>query len=203
MHARLTRFEGSPDKADAGIKLIKEVVIPTARKLGGFRSGYWLMDRSSGKGFGVTVFESEAALKASEEAAAQVRQRASDVSTITGVERYEVFAHSAPRGASGVARVTYFKAPADKIDALIKLTKETIVPTAQKMSGFRGGYWLIDRASSTGLAVTLFDSEAARAASEESAAGSRSQATQQGATITGIDRFEVVAEAPVAEPVSA
>src|SRR5919201_789078 len=45
MHARLTRFEGSPDQIEAGTKLIKETVIPAARMLPGFKSGVWVIDR--------------------------------------------------------------------------------------------------------------------------------------------------------------
>src|ERR671936_878759 len=95
MHARVTRFEGSPKEIDAGIKLIKETVIPSAKQLRGFKSGYWLVDRASGKGFSVTLFESEEALRASEGAAAQLRAGAATTGTkITGVERYEVVAEA-------------------------------------------------------------------------------------------------------------
>src|SRR5712691_9674448 len=96
MHARVTKFEGPPDQLEAGIKMIKETVIPSAKKLTGFKGGYWLVDRASGKGFGVTLFESEAALKASEDAAAQIRSQAQSVTKITGVERYEVVAQVEP-----------------------------------------------------------------------------------------------------------
>jgi len=96
MHARVTKLEGSPDHLDAAIKLVKETIVPAAKKLQGFKGGYWLVDRASGKGFSVTLFESEAALKASEDAAAQLRSQASPLTKITGVERYEVVAQVEP-----------------------------------------------------------------------------------------------------------
>ena len=94
MHARVTKFEAAPQQADKGIKLIKDVVIPSAKKLAGFKGGYWLIDRASGKGFGVTFFESESALRASEDASAKIRAEATEATgtKITGVERYEVVA---------------------------------------------------------------------------------------------------------------
>ena len=49
-------------RLDAAIKLVKETIVPGAKKLAGFKGGYWLVDRASGKGFSVTLFESEAAL---------------------------------------------------------------------------------------------------------------------------------------------
>ena len=96
MHARVTKFEGSPDQLDAAIKLVEETIVPAAKKLQGFKGGYWLVDRATGKGFSVTLFESEAALKASEDAAAQLRSQASSLTKITGVERYEVVAQVEP-----------------------------------------------------------------------------------------------------------
>jgi len=51
MFARVTRYEGSPSEVEAGIKLIKETIAPGAKRLQGFKGGYWLLDRASGKGF--------------------------------------------------------------------------------------------------------------------------------------------------------
>lgn len=94
MFARVTRFEGEPDQLDAAIKLVRETIAPGAKRLQGFRAGYWLVDRATGKGFSVTLFESEAALHESEDDAAQLRSRASSVTRITAVERYEVVAEA-------------------------------------------------------------------------------------------------------------
>src|SRR2546426_7618094 len=94
MFARVTRYEGSPSELEAGIKLIKETIAPAAKRLQGFKGGYWLLDRASGKGFSVTLFESESTLHATEDDAAQLRSRASSVVKITAVERYEVVAEA-------------------------------------------------------------------------------------------------------------
>jgi hypothetical protein len=95
MYARVTKFEGSLDKQDERIKLIKETVIPRAKELAGFKGGYWLVDRATGKGLGVTLFESDAALRGSEEGAAQLRSLASGMGVrFTGVEHYEVVAEA-------------------------------------------------------------------------------------------------------------
>ncbi len=93
MHARVTRFKGELGRIDEGIRNIKENVVPGAKKLAGFKHGYWLLDRKTGEGFGVTVFESEADVEASEESAKKLRDLAATVGNqITGVERYEVIA---------------------------------------------------------------------------------------------------------------
>jgi hypothetical protein len=94
MFARVTRYEGSPSEIEAGIKLIKETIAPAARRLQGFKGGYWLLDRANGEGLSVTLFESESALHATEDDAAQLRSRASSIVKITAVERYEVVAEA-------------------------------------------------------------------------------------------------------------
>ena len=96
MHARVTRFKGEPARIDEGIRNIKENVVPNAKKLAGFKNGYWLVDRKTGEGFGVTFFESEEALQSSEEAAKKMREQAASTvgNQITGVERYEVVAQA-------------------------------------------------------------------------------------------------------------
>ena len=94
MHARVTRLKSELARIDDGIRNIKENVVPSAKKLAGFKGGYWLLDRKTGMGFSVTIFESEAALQASEDAAKKIREQAasSGATQITGVERYEVVA---------------------------------------------------------------------------------------------------------------
>ncbi len=96
MHARVTRFKGEPARIDENIRNIKENVIPNAKKLAGFKGGYWLVDRKTGVGFSVTLFESEAAVQSSEEAAKKIREQVAStgVAQITGVERYEVIAQA-------------------------------------------------------------------------------------------------------------
>lgn len=96
MHARVTRVENTPDKIEAVVTHLKEQIIPAAKKMAGFKGGYWLIERSTGRGLAVTLFESEAALKASEDAASQTRSGASQATgmKVTGVERYEVVAQA-------------------------------------------------------------------------------------------------------------
>jgi hypothetical protein len=95
MFARVTRFQGSPDRLGEGARLIEEHVIPAARQTSGFKGGYWLADRQTGRGFGITLWESEEALRDSEFMGEQSRAQASQAGvTIEGVERYEVIAQA-------------------------------------------------------------------------------------------------------------
>src|SRR6267378_5181604 len=118
MHARVTRSEVTPDKVDEGVKRIKEVVIPQVKKLEGFKGGFWLIDRTSLKGFGLTLFADEAALRATEGASAKIRAQAPAGVKIAGVEQYEVVASVPTQGQVKAGRVTRFEGPREQLEKL-------------------------------------------------------------------------------------
>ena len=62
MHARVTRIQGDPATFDEVVRTITGSIVPGAKKMPGFKAGYWLYDRTTGKGLALTVFESEAAM---------------------------------------------------------------------------------------------------------------------------------------------
>ncbi len=92
MFARVSTFQGPPDQTAEGIRLAREQILPAARLMDGFKGIYLLFDRESGKSLSVTLWETEADMQASEEAASQVRAQSAETSgdKIVNVERYEV-----------------------------------------------------------------------------------------------------------------
>ncbi|HJW74843.1 MAG TPA: hypothetical protein VJ787_04125, partial [Thermoleophilia bacterium] len=94
MFARVTSAQLKPDQVETFISMIRDQVIPRARNLPGFKGGYWLVDRSTGKGYGITLFESREALDASEDQANRIREEVSRGAglAIPSFERYEVVA---------------------------------------------------------------------------------------------------------------
>lgn len=92
--ARVTRFEAPLDRVDESLFFTREILIPSARTATGFRGGYWLVDRTTGRGMALTVWDSEAAMHASEDMAERMRDEAADFGRILSVERYEVVAHA-------------------------------------------------------------------------------------------------------------
>lgn len=67
MYARMTMMQPRPGMADDAAKIFRESVIPAAQKQQGFRGALLLEDPSSGKGTSITLWETEADLKAGEE----------------------------------------------------------------------------------------------------------------------------------------
>lgn len=103
MWVRMSTFQGSADQTDdeieESLKALRENILPTARQMAGFQGVMSLSDRSSGKGMTLTFWESEEAMKASEEAANQLRQQAAEETrdAIAGVERFEVLIFEPPQ----------------------------------------------------------------------------------------------------------
>jgi hypothetical protein len=83
---------GSPELMDEGLRQAREVVLPQGRLLDGFKGMIVLGDRHSGKTLGITFWESEQAMRVSEEAADRLREESAEAGgdTIASVERYEV-----------------------------------------------------------------------------------------------------------------
>ncbi len=98
MYARVTTLEGPPEKIDAATQHTRENILPQLQQQDGFKGFIALGDRQSGKILGVVLWESEEALRASEEAARSIREESAETigDTIAGVERYEVTVFEVP-----------------------------------------------------------------------------------------------------------
>lgn len=94
MFARLTTIQGVPDKIGDAARVAENDVIPGIRTLEGFKGGYWCADRKSGKLLGLTLFETEQEMRASEAVESQLRRTSTEKLgfEVENVERYEVIA---------------------------------------------------------------------------------------------------------------
>ena len=93
MHARHTTLQVSPERIDDMVRQLEVEQLPRFRDQDGYKGFTVLADRGSGKVVGVSFWESEDALRASEEVASQARGQAAQVGEAAGepgVERLEV-----------------------------------------------------------------------------------------------------------------
>ena len=93
MHARVTTIEGQPDRIDEAVGGIEAGVLPVLREQDGFKGFTVHADRSSGKVVGISYWESEQAMQASEEAVSGPRREAAEQAGTSGepsVEHFEV-----------------------------------------------------------------------------------------------------------------
>src|SRR3712207_2459989 len=103
MHARLTTLEAAPDRMDDATREVQEQVLPQLQQLDGFKGFIALRDRESGRLRGVALWESEEALRATDEAAARIRGGVAEATgaTVASVENYEVVVFEAPSAGPG------------------------------------------------------------------------------------------------------
>ena len=107
MHARVTTFEVPPDRMDGATRHVREQVVPRLSQMEGFKGFVALGSRQSGKLQGVAFWESEEALRATDEAVVPIREgaAASAGGTVARVEEFEVSVFEAP-SAGPVSAVT-------------------------------------------------------------------------------------------------
>ena len=92
MHARVTFIDAEVDRIDDTIRTVESDVLPRLKEQDGFKGFTVLAERSSGHMIGISFWESEDALRASEEVAEQSRNEAAEAagSLQPRVERHEV-----------------------------------------------------------------------------------------------------------------
>lgn len=91
MHARATTLRVGQDVAEDAIDQYRSS-LATFRGIEGNRGAFLLVDRASGRGVGVTLWESEQAMADSREQADQLRQQAAEQARgqIESVDEYEI-----------------------------------------------------------------------------------------------------------------
>ena len=92
---------------DDATRHVQEQVLPQLSQMEGFKGFIALGSRQSGKLQGVAFWESEQALRATDEAVVPVREGAAEATggTVASVEEFEVFVYEAP-SAGPVSGVT-------------------------------------------------------------------------------------------------
>jgi heme-degrading monooxygenase HmoA len=93
VHARVTTLDVDPSKIDEMVGNLRENDVPRFEEMDGFKGMTLLVDRDSGKCSATTFWESEDAMKATEEQVKDARRRAAETggaSQEPKVYRFEV-----------------------------------------------------------------------------------------------------------------
>jgi hypoxanthine-guanine phosphoribosyltransferase len=78
MHARHVTVRGNPAHVDEVVRTQQEVVVPVLRGCTGFVAQLVLLDRAKGEAIGISLWDSEENMQASEEKVRSARQRVAD-----------------------------------------------------------------------------------------------------------------------------
>jgi len=92
MNARLGRVSFSPDKGDDMVRHVRENVVPKYEAADGFKGFTLMLDRSRGEGIGISFWDSEEAMRATDNIGDQARQGAASAGSGSdeGMEHFEV-----------------------------------------------------------------------------------------------------------------
>ena len=92
MHARTGHVSFSPDKLDDVVRQVRENTVPKYEQSEGFKGFTLLLDRSGGEGVGISFWESEDAMRATDDLGDQARKGAAEAGggDDKGVGHYEV-----------------------------------------------------------------------------------------------------------------
>jgi len=154
-----------------------------------------LVDRKSGRCIATSAWESEAAMRDSEDRVRSIRDRVAE--TFGGraqVEPWEIAVlHRDHRSREGAcARVAWTKMDPARVDSAIETYKSQGLPAMESLEGFCSSSLLIDRASGRGVSSVIFDNADAMERNREQATALRDRITRKaGMEVTDVCEFEL------------
>ena len=192
MYARVASFEGRDSSlTDELIQRVRDQgpsSIPDAK---GFLG---LFDRERGTSLGITFFDSEEAIRNSEQAFEDMAQHfpAGMRGRRKSVDVYEVTIIDGDAERAKAARVSSLEGSPKNIDDSVSKVQAETLPKVRELQGNVGTIGLADRTSGRFTVITLWESADALRESEQQADRLREQAAERGGQrIGGVDRYEV------------
>jgi heme-degrading monooxygenase HmoA len=78
MYARHVTVHGTPSRMDEAVRSVQERVLPVLKECAGFKGQLLLVDRDKGEAVGISLWDTEDNMRASEEKVAAARQQTAD-----------------------------------------------------------------------------------------------------------------------------
>jgi hypothetical protein len=182
MFARVTRATGPADKLDELIARFQSTLLPSIATQRGYLGGVLLVDRRSGAGRSLTFWQDESSMRDSEHMATEARAQVAQLGEqVEEPERYELVLQErlvSPR-ANVFVRVNDVRGSVERIDDVLELTRQQVLPTLKSQRGWLSVLVMVNRQNGRSLLMTVWDSAANRDASE---AAVRLLREQSGAT---------------------
>ncbi|GAA1967013.1 hypothetical protein [Microbacterium deminutum] len=192
MYARSTTIIAQPARIDDGIALVNDELMSMMTDIEGCMGLSLLVDRSSCRCIATSSWESEDAMRGSNEQLKPIRQRLLETLGGDGLEiqEWEIAIlhrdHESPAGAC--ARVTWARPRAGQLDAEVDAFKTNVLPLLENQDGFCSASMLLSRETGMLCATVSFDSAARLEGNREFGARQRAMMTEQ----TGIEFVDVL-----------
>ena len=189
MYARSTTLDGSPANMEAGITFIKDEAAPMLDKLEGCRGLSVLVDREIGQCIATSSWETEAAMRASDEQLLPIRARGQEIlGGSMQVDEWEIAVmHRTHHGEC--CRVSWLTGD---LDAMTETFRVGILPELERTPGFCSASLLLNRSTGMGCASTVWETRAAMEASRSAADDMRNRAASDAAgEIVEVHEFDL------------
>jgi len=192
MYARVASFE----ERDASLtdELIERVRDQGPSSIPDAKGFLGLFDRERGTSLGITFFDSEEAIRNSEQAFEDMVQHfpAEMRGRRKSVDIYEVTIFDGDAERAKAARVSSLEGSPESIDESVSKVQAETLPQVRGLEGNVGAIGLADRKSGRVTVITLWESADALQQSEQQADRLRAQAAESGGQrIAGVDQYEV------------
>ncbi|MET9316140.1 antibiotic biosynthesis monooxygenase [Kribbella sp. NPDC003505] len=196
MYARSTTINAAPASVDAGIAQVRDEVMPMLMDMDGCIGLSMIVDRESGRCIATSAWQSEEAMRASDEALRPVRERIAETMGGSGpqVQEWEIAVlHRDHRSSAGACvRATWVKIDPATMDRAIDVYKLASLPRLEDLAGFCSASLLVDRASGHGVSSVTYDSQEAMDSNREAAASMRASTSKDaGAEVLDVREFEL------------
>ena len=189
MYARSTTFQGMPANIDAGITFINSEAGPMLHQIEGCRGLSMLVDRVTGRCIATSSWETEAAMRNSDERLRPIRDRGRDIlGGSMQVDEWEIAVmHRTHHGEC--CRVSWLRGD---LDAMTETVRTGILPQLEQTPGFCSASLLVNRSTGLSCATTAWETRDAMEASRPSADDMRSRAAKDaGGEIVEVHEFEL------------
>ena len=170
MHAGVTTVQVHPSSMDELVRILQDSVVPTVVQQG-MKGALVLIGRNISKAVLIGLWDTEA--QATELATSGVleEQMAKLAHTLSGTANRQVYEVSVemPRSGTGeskIARFNFRHFSADKMDDVIRMYRESVVPVVAVRKGCVGGAILTDRNTGNLISISLWETDADMRASQ-------------------------------------
>lgn len=196
MYARSTTIQAQPLSVDIGIAHVRDVVMPALLEIDGCIGLSLLVDRQSGRCIATSAWESLAAMRASAQRVAPIRDRAGLMFDGSAkVEEWDIALmhrdHHAHEGAC--VRATWLKVVPDQLSRSLEFYRTCVLPELEQLDGFCSASMMVDHPSCRrAVSCSTFDSMDAMARNRDEATELRSRRVRDlGAEMVDVAEFEL------------
>jgi heme-degrading monooxygenase HmoA len=191
MFLRLTKIEGTPEQIEPALAHYREQVVPRVRNLPGFVGAAVHVDRRTGTRLGLSMWETEEALRGSEQVSQAVRTDMVPATSgrVIEVDQFELLLQerNGPPKPGAFNRTNDIQGSPGQIDAALEFVRGQVVPTPKEQRGFRSVFMWANRQTGRVLVTSMWDSAADRQASDAALGELR----QQGGQLAGAQQVKV------------